>query len=63
MFLWIFLSAAVILLNKYVLSMSGFPYPVALTCIHMGFCSSLAWILVKLGVVEATPITVDVYLG
>ena len=28
-FLWVFLSAAVILLNKYVLAYSGFPYPIS----------------------------------
>ncbi len=63
MFLWIFLSAAVIMVNKYVLSMSGFPYPVALTCTHMLFCSILAFALVKLGFVEAVPISADTYLG
>ncbi len=62
MLLWIFLSAAVILVNKYVLSVSGFPYPVALTCTHMAFCSILAWLVVKLGLAEATPITADTYI-
>lgn len=37
--LWISLSAGVILFNKYLLSSYGFPYPVALTLMHMGFCS------------------------
>ena len=37
--LWISLSAGVILFNKYILSSYGFPYPVALTLMHMGFCS------------------------
>jgi hypothetical protein len=37
--LWITLSAGVILFNKYLLSAYGFPYPVALTLMHMGFCS------------------------
>lgn len=63
MFLWIFLSAAVILVNKYVLSVSGFPYPIALTCTHMLFCSILAWLVVKLGFAEATPITADTYIS
>ncbi|PNW87036.1 hypothetical protein CHLRE_02g106200v5 [Chlamydomonas reinhardtii] len=63
MFIWIFLSAAVIMVNKYVLSMSGFPYPVALTCTHMGFCSILAFVLVKGGFVEAVNITADTYLS
>ena len=62
MFLWIFLSAAVIMVNKYVLSVSGFPYPVALTCTHMAFCSVMAFGLVKSGMVEAVNITVDTYL-
>lgn len=62
MFLWIFLSAAVILVNKYVLSISGFPYPVALTCTHMLFCSVLAFVIVRLGWAECTPISADTYL-
>mmetsp|Transcript_21617 Transcript_21617/g.59962 ORF Transcript_21617/g.59962 Transcript_21617/m.59962 type:complete len:105 (-) Transcript_21617:41-355(-) len=45
--LWIVLSSLVILINKYVLSYAGFPYPVALTLTHMGFCSILAFFLVK----------------
>jgi hypothetical protein len=39
---WISLSAGVILYNKYILTVFGFPFPVALTMIHMTFCSSLA---------------------
>lgn len=62
MLLWIFLSAAVILINKYVLTFSGFPYPLALTCTHMLFCSALAFVLVKTGTVEAVVITADTYL-
>ena len=62
MILWIALSAIVILINKYILSFSGFPYPVALTCVHMLFCSALAIGLVRAGVVEATPITADTYI-
>ncbi|MEW5298216.1 MAG: hypothetical protein WDW38_001058 [Sanguina aurantia] len=63
MLLWIFLSAAVILINKYVLTFSGFPYPLALTCTHMLFCSALAFVLVKTGTVEAVVITADTYLS
>mmetsp|Transcript_10258 Transcript_10258/g.17865 ORF Transcript_10258/g.17865 Transcript_10258/m.17865 type:complete len:349 (-) Transcript_10258:14-1060(-) len=63
MLLWIFLSAAVILINKYVLSFSGFPYPVALTCTHMLFCSILAWTIVKLGWAEASPMSADMYIN
>ncbi|KXZ55918.1 hypothetical protein GPECTOR_2g1469 [Gonium pectorale] len=51
------------MVNKYVLSMSGFPYPVALTCTHMLFCSVLAFLLVRLGFVEAVSITADTYLS
>ena len=39
--LWIGLSAGVIMYNKYVLSFFGFPFPVALTMIHMAFCSAM----------------------
>jgi hypothetical protein len=63
MFLWIFLSAAVILINKYVLAYSGFPYPIALTCTHMAFCSILAWVFVKLGFADATPLSAETYIG
>lgn len=45
--LWIALSAGVILFNKYILSEYGFPYPVALTLIHMGFCSFVAVLVVR----------------
>uniref|UniRef100_A0A7R9VSQ7 Sugar phosphate transporter domain-containing protein n=1 Tax=Chlamydomonas euryale TaxID=1486919 RepID=A0A7R9VSQ7_9CHLO len=63
MALWIFLSASVILVNKYILSVAGFPYPIALTCIHMGFGSVLAFVIVKLGLAEATPISADMYIS
>lgn len=62
MLLWIVLSAAVILVNKYVLSVAGFPYPVALTCTHMLFCSVLAFGLVRTGVVDVVQITADTYI-
>ena len=44
---WIVLSAGVILFNKYILSVYGFPFPIALTMIHMAFCSMLAFVLVR----------------
>lgn len=62
MLLWVCLSTAVILINKYILSMSGFPYPVALTCSHMLFCSILASALVRAGWAEAVPIGPDLYI-
>ncbi|KAG2499145.1 hypothetical protein HYH03_002728 [Edaphochlamys debaryana] len=51
-FLWIFLSALVIMVNKYVLAYSGFPFPIALTLTHMAFCSALAFVIIRLGFVE-----------
>ena len=60
--LWIFVSALVILFNKYILTVYGFPFP-ALTMTHMFFCSSLAFVLVR--VVKVVPasegMTRDVY--
>ncbi|GLC35983.1 hypothetical protein PLESTB_000526000 [Pleodorina starrii] len=50
--LWIFLSAVVIMVNKYVLTFAGFPFPIALTLTHMAFCSTLAFLIIKAGFVE-----------
>ncbi|PKA53360.1 putative sugar phosphate/phosphate translocator [Apostasia shenzhenica] len=46
---WIFLSFTVIVYNKYILDpkMYNWPFPISLTMIHMGFCSSLAVLLVR----------------
>ena len=46
---WIFLSFAVIVYNKYILDpkMYNWPFPISLTMIHMTFCSSLAVGLVR----------------
>lgn len=63
MLLWISLSAAVILINKYILSIANFPYPLALTCTHMLFCSVVAWVVVKLGFVDAVAISAETYIG
>ncbi|KVH93781.1 probable sugar phosphate/phosphate translocator At5g25400 [Cynara cardunculus var. scolymus] len=63
--IWIFLSFTVIVYNKYILDrkMYNWPFPISLTMIHMGFCSSLAYILVSiLQVVEPVQMTRDVYL-
>ncbi|KAL4418768.1 hypothetical protein ABPG77_010373 [Micractinium sp. CCAP 211/92] len=60
--LWIALSAAVILYNKWVLAFSGFPYPVALTMWHMFFCAALAWAIIRLGYVEPVNMNMDTYL-
>jgi drug/metabolite transporter (DMT)-like permease len=53
--IWIFLSFTVIIFNKYILDrkMYNWPFPISLTMIHMAFCSSLAFLLVRvLKVVE-----------
>jgi hypothetical protein len=60
--IWIALSATVIMFNKWVLSYSGFPYPVALTIWHMAFCSALAFTIVKLGFVEPIGMSTETYL-
>lgn len=47
--IWIFLSFTVIVYNKYILDQKlyNWPYPISLTLIHMGFCSSIAALLVR----------------
>ncbi|KAJ1256336.1 hypothetical protein BS78_K048100 [Paspalum vaginatum] len=47
--IWISLSFSVIVYNKYILDpkMYGWPFPISLTMIHMGFCASLAAALVR----------------
>lgn len=60
---WIALSAGVILFNKWILTSFGFPFPVALTMIHMAFCSSLAFMLVRVfKVVKGVNMTRDQYV-
>lgn len=61
MLLWIFMSACVILFNKYLLAYADFGFPIALTTIHMGFCSAVCIGLVKLGVLEVAPIPSELY--
>lgn len=60
--LWIGLSAAVILINKYILAYAGFPFPIALTLSHMGFCSALAFVLVEAGVSPTVDMSKDTYM-
>lgn len=50
--LWIFLSALVILYNKYILSVYNFNFPILLTMIHMSLSSILATIAIKLHLVD-----------
>lgn len=64
--LWIALSFSVIIFNKYILDkkLYNWPYPISLTMIHMTFCSSLAFFLVKvLRVVEPVAMTSQMYLS
>lgn len=53
---WITLSFAVIVYNKYILDrkMYNWPYPISLTMIHMMFCSAVAFALVRFKAVEPT---------
>ncbi|GFP94738.1 probable sugar phosphate/phosphate translocator at4g32390 [Phtheirospermum japonicum] len=55
----------VIVYNKYILDrkMYDWPYPVSLTMIHMAFCSSLAFLLVRVfKVVDQVTMSWDLYL-
>ncbi|KAL0345244.1 UNVERIFIED_CONTAM: putative sugar phosphate/phosphate translocator [Sesamum radiatum] len=55
----------VIVYNKYILDpkMYNWPYPISLTMIHMAFCSSLAYILVRiLKVVDPVTMSWDLYV-
>ncbi|KAJ7956683.1 Sugar phosphate/phosphate translocator like [Quillaja saponaria] len=64
--IWIFLSFTVIVYNKYILDrkMYNWPYPISLTMIHMGFCSSLAYLLVRVfKVVEPVSMSRELYLS
>ncbi|KAK4274428.1 hypothetical protein QN277_017648 [Acacia crassicarpa] len=64
--IWIFLSFTVIVYNKYILDrkMYNWPYPISLTMIHMAFCTSLAFLLVRVfKVVEPISMSRDVYLS
>ncbi|CAA3007834.1 probable sugar phosphate phosphate translocator At5g25400 [Olea europaea subsp. europaea] len=63
--IWIFLSFTVIVYNKYILDrkMYNWPYPISLTMIHMSFCSSLAYLLVRVfKVVEPVTMSWDLYM-
>ncbi|XP_019179057.1 PREDICTED: probable sugar phosphate/phosphate translocator At2g25520 [Ipomoea nil] len=55
--IWIFLSFTVIVYNKYILDrkLYNWPFPISLTMIHMAFCSSLAFFLVRVAGVVHLP--------
>ncbi|KAI3995423.1 hypothetical protein MKX01_018748 [Papaver californicum] len=64
--IWIFLSFTVIVYNKYILDkkMFNWPFPISLTMIHMGFCSYLAFILVRvLKLVEPVSMSRELYIS
>ncbi|CAI0415041.1 unnamed protein product [Linum tenue] len=64
--IWIFLSFTVIVYNKYILDkkMYNWPYPISLTMIHMSFCASLAFVLIKVfKVVEPVSMSREMYLS
>ncbi|XAR70960.1 hypothetical protein NMG60_11028018 [Bertholletia excelsa] len=47
--IWIFLSFTVIVYNKYILDrkLYNWPFPISLTIIHMAFCSTLAFLCIR----------------
>ncbi|GMI88490.1 hypothetical protein like AT5G25400 [Hibiscus trionum] len=64
--IWIFLSFSVIVYNKYILDkkMYNWPFPISLTIIHMSFCSTLAFLLIKVfRFVEPVSMSRDLYLS
>lgn len=64
--IWIFLSFTVIVYNKYILDkkLYNWPFPISLTMIHMGFCSSLAFLLVRVfKLVEPVSMSRDLYVS
>ncbi|KAK7283078.1 hypothetical protein RIF29_12336 [Crotalaria pallida] len=64
--IWIFLSFTVIVYNKYILDkkMYNWPFPISLTMIHMSFCASLAFLLIRVfRLVDPVSISRDLYLS
>lgn len=64
--IWIFLSFTVIIFNKYILDrkMYDWPFPISLTMIHMGFCSTLAFVLVRVfKVVDSIGMSKELYMS
>ncbi|KAK8668996.1 hypothetical protein V6N13_106439 [Hibiscus sabdariffa] len=64
--IWIFLSFSVIVYNKYILDkkMYNWPFPISLTIIHMSFCSTLAFLLIKVfRFVDPVSMSRDLYLS
>ncbi|GKV03278.1 hypothetical protein SLEP1_g15610 [Rubroshorea leprosula] len=64
--IWIFLSFTVIVYNKYILDkkMYNWPFPISLTMIHMSFCATLAFLLIKVfKFVEPVTMSRELYLS
>ncbi|KAE8687804.1 putative sugar phosphate/phosphate translocator [Hibiscus syriacus] len=64
--IWIFLSFSVIVYNKYILDkkMYNWPFPISLTIIHMSFCATLAFLLIKVfRFVDPVSMSRDLYLS
>lgn len=62
--LWVFFSFTVIVYNKYILdkNMYNWPYPISLAMIHMSFCSSMTFLLVRFKFVEPVSMSNALYL-
>ncbi|CAL0327210.1 unnamed protein product [Lupinus luteus] len=64
--IWIFLSFTVIVYNKYILDkkLYNWSFPISLTMIHMSFCASLAFILVRVfRLVEPVSMSRELYFS
>ncbi|KAK8319071.1 hypothetical protein V6Z12_A13G217000 [Gossypium hirsutum] len=64
--IWIFLSFTVIVYNKYILDkkLYNWPFPISLTMIHMSFCATLAFLLIKVfKFVEPVSMSRELYLS
>lgn len=61
MVLWIGLSSCVIIYNKHILVTYEFPFPVALTMLHMGFSSLMSHVLVGFEFVDDIRMSSDMY--
>jgi len=56
-------TQAVITYNKFLLSVAGFPYPIALTLWHMFFCSTIAFAIVRSGWVRSVDMSFETYVA
>ncbi|OAY27371.1 probable sugar phosphate/phosphate translocator At5g25400 [Manihot esculenta] len=64
--IWIFLSFSVIVYNKYILDkkMYNWPFPISLTMIHMSFCATLAFLVIKVfKLVEPVSMSRDLFFS